>query len=235
MVQYLPSPLPSNNFGKWATRRQLSPQGEGPIEFSKRETHEGHTPTHLIPARDFRYRASVDTAWYFAYGSNMQSATLRGRRGVEYLRAQPGRAPGWRLVFDKPALLPVNEAYANIVPDAAAEVLGVLYEVRAADLEQIELTEGVLLGNYRGVEVDVFPLDDGTAPRTAFTLTSDHRDPTLRPSTRYMRLVIAGAEEHGLPPEYVDFLRAVPAQQESAEAAALRAAIDEALRGLKNG
>jgi ribosomal protein S12 methylthiotransferase accessory factor YcaO len=39
--------------------------------------------------------------WYFAYGSNMQSATLRGRRGIEYRRALPGRLDWWRRVLDK--------------------------------------------------------------------------------------------------------------------------------------
>jgi hypothetical protein len=40
--------------------------------------------------------------WYFAYGSNMESGTLRGRRGIPFRRAVAARAPGWRVVFDKP-------------------------------------------------------------------------------------------------------------------------------------
>src|SRR6266571_8462260 len=40
--------------------------------------------------------------WYFAYGSNMQRATLCGRRGIEPLRALAARAAGWRLALDKP-------------------------------------------------------------------------------------------------------------------------------------
>jgi len=47
--------------------------------------------------------------WYFAYGSNMQAATFRGRRGIEPLRALAARLPGWRLVLDKPPLVPVGE------------------------------------------------------------------------------------------------------------------------------
>src|SRR5438093_7822081 len=67
--------------------------------------------------------------WYFAYGSNMETATLRGRRGIESLRALGARAAGWQLVLDKPPLVPVGEAFANIVPDAHAAVLGVLYDL----------------------------------------------------------------------------------------------------------
>lgn len=161
----------------------------------------------------------------------MQTATLRGRRGVDYRRALPVRAPGWRLVFDKPPLIPQSSAAANMVVDSDAEVLGVAFEITADELAHIELTEGVLIGNYRRIEVRLEPLHEGAAaPTRAFSLASDHRDPSLRPSTRYMRLVIDGALEHGLPPEYVTFLRSVAVEAESPEILALQPFIDEALR-----
>src|SRR3989442_1312129 len=90
---------------------------------------------------------------YFAYGSNMEKAPLRGRRGIEPLRALGARAAGWQLVLDKPPLMPVGEAFANIVPDARDAVLGVLYELTPADWEHVELNEGVRIGNYRSVTV----------------------------------------------------------------------------------
>jgi len=168
-------------------------------------------------------------AWYFAYGSNMQSATLRGRRGILFHRALSGRARGWRLVLDKPGLIPTGSAFANIIPDASAEVWGVLYQIDDTDLGHLDLTEGVLIGNYVRIEIPVVP-SIANPPVSAFTLISDRRDPGLRPSTRYMGLLIAGAEEHGLPPDYVGFLRRIPAQPESPEGAALRPFIDAALR-----
>lgn len=169
-------------------------------------------------------------AWYFAYGSNMQTATFCGRRDIRFQHALPGRASGWRLVFDKPPLFPIGESFANIIPEADAEVLGVLYEISEADLEQIDLTEGVPVGNYRRIEIPVLPLSTPSAVRSAFTLVSDRRVPDLQPSTRYMSLLIEGAVEHGLPPEYVAFLRAVPACTESRRAALLRPLIDQFLR-----
>jgi cation transport regulator ChaC len=172
----------------------------------------------------------MTTVWYFAYGSNMQRETLRGRRGIQFLRAVPARAAGWRLVFDKPALVPIGEAFANIVPDAGAHVLGVAYEVSEEDLRHIELTEGVLLGNYERVTLSVEPLSDSAPPLTAFSLASDHRDSNLQPSTHYMELVISGATEHGLPADYVESLRAVPAKPPTPEALRFRALLDEFLR-----
>jgi hypothetical protein len=165
--------------------------------------------------------------WYFAYGSNMQSATLRGRRGIDYRRAVPARASGWRLVFDKPPLIPAGSAVANIVPDPDGAVLGVAFAISAEDLAHVELTEGVTIDNYRRVELGVEPLAAAADPPTvAFSLSSDRRDAALLPSTRYMAMVIAGAIEQGLPPVHVEWLRSLPACEESAEMAALRPALD---------
>ena len=79
--------------------------------------------------------------WYFAYGSNMQAATLRGRRGITWSRAIPARLGGWRFVCDKPPLFPsMAESYANLVPEDGAETYGVLFELEANDLAHVELT-----------------------------------------------------------------------------------------------
>src|SRR4029077_20394485 len=144
-----------------------------------------------------------------------------GRRGVTFRRALPVRAPGWRVVFDKPPLFSIGEAFANIVPEPDATALGVAFEVGADDLAQIERSEGVSFGNYRRVELaggPPPPCDD--APASAMSLASERRDPSLLPSTRYMALVIAGALEHGLPAEYLDTLRAIPAGEQTAMARA---------------
>jgi gamma-glutamylcyclotransferase len=171
----------------------------------------------------------MGSAWYFAYGSNMQTATFRGRRGIAFTRALAARLGGWRLVLDKPPLLPIGESYANIVPDPHADVLGVAYQVPSEALDSIDLSEGVLIGNYVRRVVEILPLAGGGAPCEAFTLISDRRDASLRPSTRYMALLIEGALEHGLPPAYIDFLRGINACEESSIASALRPLLDGAL------
>jgi len=173
----------------------------------------------------------MSSAWYFAYGSNMQSATFSGRRGIAFHAAIAGRVGGWRLVFDKPPLIPIGESFANIIADRDAEVLGVLYQIDAADLAHLDISEGVPIGNYQRITVRATPLDAsaGTA-RSAFTLASDRRGADLLPSKRYMELVIAGAIEHGLPEEYVAGLRAVSARPDSLRAALLRPLIDRAIR-----
>jgi hypothetical protein len=176
-------------------------------------------------------RRLVSTLWYFAYGSNMASETLRGRREVEYTRALAARVPGWRLVLDKPPLVPVGHSFANIVADADAEVYGVLFAVGEADLDHIELTEGVRIGNYDRVAVMATPLTvEMPQPVPAFSLTSHRRDPALQPSQRYMEILIAGALEHSLPDSYVEYLRSISTVSESEEALSFRAFIDDAMR-----
>ena len=101
------------------------------------------------------YQQLVNRVRYFAYGSNMETATFRGRRGIEVVSAAPARAGGWRLVLDKPPLLPVGQAFANIVPDPDGAVLGVVYEIGVQDLAHLDLTEGVLVDNYRRLAISV--------------------------------------------------------------------------------
>jgi gamma-glutamylcyclotransferase len=174
----------------------------------------------------------VGEVLYFAYGSNMDPGTMRGRRGIEWKRATAAVTRGWKLAFDKPSLLGTREGMATLVADAAAETWGVLYEISAADLEHIEFTEGVKIDHYVRVTVVVQPSTpwDGRHEVEAVTLASDHRDPAIRPTTRYMRLLLAGAAEHGLPPWWIDALARVEAVEESAESAAMRPMFEQALK-----
>lgn len=177
-------------------------------------------------------KGTTADVWYFAYGSNMETATLGGRRGIEFTRAHAARVAGWRLTIDKPGLVSIGESYANLIADPAGEVLGVVYNVNADGLERIGRSEGVPVGNYCFVDVDATPLSAARPPVVAATLVSEHRNPRLRPSRRYMARVIAGAEEHGLPAEYVAYLRSVPTGEESAASRALGRLLDRLLRRL---
>lgn len=89
----------------------------------------------------------------------------------------------------------------------------------------------MLIGNYRRVELAVEPLRPCVEPpAVALSRASDARDPALRPSARYIGLVIQGAGEYGLPDEYLDWLRSVPADESSAVARAFRPLADAVMR-----
>jgi hypothetical protein len=172
---------------------------------------------------------SPDLVWYFAYGSNMQPATFAGRRGIVAARALPARLAGWQLVLDKPPPPADGAGHGERRRDARRRGLGVAYAITADDLAHVDLTEGVLIENYRRVAVEVVALVGG-APFEAWTLTSERRGVGLLPSERYMALLIDGAEQHGLPAEYVAWLRARPAVADSPESLEVRAFIDRALK-----
>jgi hypothetical protein len=172
----------------------------------------------------------VPSTLYFAYGSNMDVSTLRDRRGIAWTRATPALARGWRLHVDKPSLVAAGEAMATICPDPAAEVWGVLYEIATADYEHLEFTEGVKIDHYRRVEIEVLPRAWDSSVVTAVTLASDERDPAIRPTVRYMNLLVAGAAGHGLPSEWIEELRRIEVVPDDPAHAALRQMIDRAMR-----
>jgi cation transport regulator ChaC len=143
-----------------------------------------------------------ESDWYFAYGSNMQAATLRGRRGIEPLEVRVGRLHGYRLCFDIP-VGPGSRGVANLSVDAGAEVWGVLYLLTADQHSHLDRTEGVPNGLYRRIRVDVLTGDEVV---TAETYISELRDPARLPSHRYRGLLLDGAREHALPSNWVSTL-----------------------------
>jgi len=79
---------------------------------------------------------------YFAYGSNMNPERLIKRIG--YLPPlQKASLQDYAVVFNKPNAINPNEGFANIVPQAGAEVEGILYEVTDEDMGKLDQFEGV--------------------------------------------------------------------------------------------
>jgi hypothetical protein len=71
--------------------------------------------------------------------------------------------------------------------------------------EHLDRTEGVPRGAYRRIPVSA--IVDGSEQIAAFTYQSDRISLGRKPSARYIRLLIEGAVQHGLPPGYIRYLR----------------------------
>jgi gamma-glutamylcyclotransferase len=71
--------------------------------------------------------------------------------------------------------------------------------------EHLDRTEGVPRGAYRRILVNV--IVDGGELIGGFTYQSDRISRGRKPSPRYIGLLIEGAAQHGLPPDYLDYLR----------------------------
>lgn len=90
-------------------------------------------------------------------------------------------------------------------------VYGVLYKINVKDKSSLNNAEGLGTG-YSEANVQVAT---STGNHPAATYVASYKEAMLRPYQWYKALVIAGAVEHGLPNEYVEWLRTFEAQPDS--------------------
>jgi hypothetical protein len=158
-----------------------------------------------------------DAIWYFAYASNLCRAIFRERRGMQPLDSRRARLDGYGLRFDLP-VGPGERGVANVEPDSAAHVWGAVYLLARDDGERLDRSEGVHVGLYHRISVDV-ALDGGERV-SAFTYRSVWSSPGRKPSARYLGLMLDGAREHALPAEYVAALECLDRAVDEREATA---------------
>jgi hypothetical protein len=135
----------------------------------------------------------------------MAPSIFLGSRRMQPLAAHGAWVDGYRLCFSIP-VGPGERGVANVVAEAGARTHGVVYHVTAADFERLDNSEGVSFGLYRRVSVVVATPDlrlDG------WTYQSSVIDNGRKPSPRYLQLLLDGAHEHRLPPEYVEYLQSL--------------------------
>jgi hypothetical protein len=174
-------------------------------------------------------RAPPGSRVYFAYGSNVSSATFRGTRGIDPAESWPAVLPDYRLVFDVPGLPYVEPGFASVrrVSDGSPgpdpgppdpddplaryerEVHGMAYLVSDADWARILRTET----GYAVEDVTLVRSSDGASIEAA-TLAYPSLDlgaagtmPELLPSARYLGIIRAGAEEWSLDEGWRAWLR----------------------------
>lgn len=171
------------------------------------------------------------TFLYFAYGSNMLSARLKDRKRC------PSAAPlgmaslsGHRLMWHKPSTKDLS-GKCDVVPASEDEVAhGVLYRISESERAALDREEGAgPKGGYKAVTLSV--VHDGKKVDAA-SYQATVSDPSLKPWSWYRALVVAGANEHDLPSEYIDALAGVeaPLDADTARHEANMAIIPEAFR-----
>ncbi|MGI9292180.1 MAG: gamma-glutamylcyclotransferase family protein [Gammaproteobacteria bacterium] len=141
---------------------------------------------------------------YFAYGSNMYEPRMRERIGSAKFQ-DTVVLDDYRLHFNK--LGQDSSAKCNIVETPGQSVFGVLYALSGHQLELLDQVEGP---DYQRQLVTVCSLNHGRVHRAeAFTALSHAITDALKPASWYCDMVIAGAEMHDLPSDYVAALRKV--------------------------
>ncbi|UUP20060.1 gamma-glutamylcyclotransferase family protein [Nitratireductor thuwali] len=137
---------------------------------------------------------------YFAYGSNMSTARLRERMpsckplGIATL-------PGLSLRFHKRSVDKSGKCNAYPSGDDGS-VIGVLFSFDPAERAKLDKAEGVGSG-YVHAMVTVINEKGRRRKVLTYLASSDYVDDSLKPYGWYKDFVLAGAREHGLPPEYV--------------------------------
>ena len=141
---------------------------------------------------------------YFSYGSNMHRSIFEHRRGMRPIRAQPAVLANYRLCFNL-SVGRGERGVANLESHEGARVWGVLYLITTERAKHLDRTEGVPSGVYRRIAVNAI-VDSGEEIE-AFTYQSAKISLGLKPSPRYIALLVEGAVQHGLPPDYIHYLR----------------------------
>ncbi len=127
---------------------------------------------------------------YFAYGSNMDS-TQMARRAPKARAHGPGRLRGYRFTCNKVGR--DGSAKANVERADEAAVWGVLFEISAADLVELDRFEGGYWRESLAVETT------GGAIEVCEVYVSDLTSQTLLPLRAYRERMVRGAREHRLP------------------------------------
>jgi hypothetical protein len=144
--------------------------------------------------------------YYFAYGSNMSSRRLFRRLASARVVAVAA-LPRHQLRWHKQGRDGSGKCDAAPTGDDAHQVLGVLYQMAAAERPLLDRYEGVGAG-YEATDVRL-QLRSG-AFVGAFTYQATLIDSSALPFAWYKIHVLRGAREHGLPDDYIAELEAVP-------------------------
>lgn len=138
---------------------------------------------------------------YFAYGSNLSLARMRGRV-PDAVALCVARLDGHRLTWDKRGA--DGSGKANLRPDPGAHVWGVVYRFGADGFAALDVHEP----DYQRIAIEAHG-DQG--PTAAQTYLSQRLTDAL-PFASYKRLVVEGARAHGLPADWLRALEAGAAQ-----------------------
>jgi gamma-glutamylcyclotransferase (GGCT)/AIG2-like uncharacterized protein YtfP len=117
----------------------------------------------------------------------------------------PARLDHFRLLFLRRSVR-WKAGAADVVPEEGAATWGALYEVSNADLDALDGKEFTAEGGYRRRTVEVETSDGERHEAITYeVVTKEPRE--LAPKPEYVELLIRGAQERGLPVEWIEVLK----------------------------
>lgn len=149
----------------------------------------------------------------FAYGSNMCTGRLR-QRVPSAVPVRVARLLNHSLRFHKRSDKDGSgKCDAFFTGEPADVVWGVVFDIDPAEKPDLDRHEGLGHGYVERL-IAVIDLDGGMHPVFMYAAGAGHIDPALRPYSWYRRLVVEGARQHALPPDYIARIEAVPATED---------------------
>lgn len=146
---------------------------------------------------------------YFAYGSNLHPARLRGRiPSAEFVEVAvlPDRA----LRFCKRS--EDGSAKCTLLPALGSRAFGAVYRLEESDKPLLDQIEG--LGQGYDEAWQWLPLREGVVRVFHYVANDDYVDHSLQPYHWYKQLVLAGARHHDFPAPYVNGIERTPSTED---------------------
>lgn len=139
----------------------------------------------------------------FCYGSNMEKVRMCSRcPSAKFLSV--GTLGGWQLVFNKKSK--DGSSKANLQRLSQAKVWGVVWSIDDVDKPALDRAEGLGRG-YEQMPVKVFSETTGEIECLAYVaLEQKYLESKLGPHSWYSELVLLGAHQWSLPPEWIKTL-----------------------------
>ncbi|XP_076745794.1 gamma-glutamylcyclotransferase [Maylandia zebra] len=147
------------------------------------------------------------TFLYFAYGSNLLKERLQLKNPSATVHCV-ARLKDYKLVFGNHKGLASDRWHggvATIEHSPGDEVWGVVWRMNVSDLESLDSQENVTLGAYSPVELLVKTKGQDLNCRTYIMNSCVYASP----SPQYLKVIVMGAEQNGLPKDYQEKLRAI--------------------------
>ena len=144
----------------------------------------------------------MSTILYFAYGSNMSTPRLRYRvPGCRFTFV--ARLPSYRLCFHKRSKDGSAKCNAFRTAEPTDAVIGAVYQIPTNEKRALDDAEGLGFGYHEEMVRVLSPKGEKVVVCT-YIADASFIDNSLQPYSWYKNLVLAGAEEHRLPAEYIE-------------------------------
>lgn len=160
------------------------------------------------------FKGKAEDLLFFAYGANMRPKQIEARCHKPVVLGL-ARLPEHRVAFFGQSTI-WDGGEETVVPEPGQEVWGVLYKLSFADREQLDSWQDVRLdgtGPYFHYPAKV--IDERGETRTILLYKKESEGLPRRPSQEYLEFIVQGAQERGLPAEYVERLRRIKAKPAS--------------------